>query len=111
MPLTRPSMNLGKSKKHDGSGQICIELTFGSMSNVASHRYRHETRSHPAKLRRLWRKSEHAEMGTVEGRLTKDDRWDVVIAEERVYETDLLLLWPDNVYAEEVYLKVRWVNR
>jgi hypothetical protein len=39
-------------------------------------------------------------MGTVEGRLTKDDRWDVVIAEKRVYEANLLLLWPDNIYGE-----------
>ena len=85
-------MNLGKSKRHDKAVRFLIGLTFGSMSTVASHRYKHETRSHPPKLQRLWRDSEQAAMGIVEGCLTKDDRWDVVIAKERVYEADLLLL-------------------
>ena len=44
-------------------------------------------------------------MGTDEKLLTKDDRWDVVITEKRVYETNLLLLWPDNIYAEQIKLK------
>jgi hypothetical protein len=33
------------------------------------------------------------------GRLTKDDRRNVVVAKDRVYETNLLLFWPDNIYA------------
>ena len=100
MPLTRPSINLGKSKKHGRMVRFLIGLTFESMSNVASHRCRHETRLHLPKLRRLWREPEQAAMGTVEDILTKNDRWDVIIAEKRVYEADLLLLWPNNVYGE-----------
>lgn len=32
------------------------------------------------------------------GRLTKDDRWNVIVTKDRVYETDLLLFRPDNIY-------------
>jgi hypothetical protein len=33
------------------------------------------------------------------GQLTKDDRRNVVVAKDRVDETDLLLFWPDDIYA------------
>ena len=69
-----------------------IRLTFVSKSNVASHLCKRGTRSHHPMLKQLLRISERLEKGWAEnGRRTKDDRRNVIVAKDRVYEADLLL--------------------